>query len=60
MLVDLQNRIRERWQDRVNVTFSLRSCLEVMAGVVSKGKPCNKLRHFKVIKCMTVSPLVMV
>ncbi|MEQ4694107.1 sugar/pyridoxal phosphate phosphatase YigL [Providencia manganoxydans] len=55
MLVDLQNRIRERWQDRVNVTFSLRSCLEVMAGVVSKGEALQQvaaLQGYQVHDCI--------
>ncbi|WFQ78728.1 sugar/pyridoxal phosphate phosphatase YigL [Xenorhabdus sp. SF857] len=36
-LVDLEERIKARWGERVNVSFSLRNCLEVMAGGVSKG-----------------------
>lgn len=43
LLVDLQQRIQRRWQDKVNVTFSLRSCLEVMAGEVSKGEALKQV-----------------
>ncbi|HBO22268.1 sugar/pyridoxal phosphate phosphatase YigL [Providencia sp.] len=43
MLVDLQQRIQKRWQDKVNVTFSLRNCLEVMAGAVSKGEALKQV-----------------
>ncbi|HHE6469764.1 TPA: sugar/pyridoxal phosphate phosphatase YigL [Providencia rettgeri] len=43
LLVDLQRRIQARWQDKVNVTFSLRSCLEVMAGAVSKGEALKQV-----------------
>lgn len=41
--MDLQQRIQARWQDKVNVTFSLRSCLEVMAGSVSKGEALKQV-----------------
>ncbi|WP_457913431.1 sugar/pyridoxal phosphate phosphatase YigL [Candidatus Gillettellia adelgis] len=37
-LLFLENAINKRWNDRVNVSFSLPSCLEVMAGSVSKGR----------------------
>lgn len=47
LLVDLQKRIRDRWQDQVNVTFSLRSCLEVMAGVVSKGEALKQVAELQ-------------
>lgn len=36
-LVALENALNARWGDRVNVSFSLPVCLEVMAGGVSKG-----------------------
>lgn len=36
-LVPLEEAILARWGDRVNVCFSLPTCLEVMAGGVSKG-----------------------
>ncbi|MFD1803885.1 sugar/pyridoxal phosphate phosphatase YigL [Mixta tenebrionis] len=36
-LVPLEEAIVARWGDRVNVSFSLPTCLEVMAGGVSKG-----------------------
>ncbi|MTB68395.1 sugar/pyridoxal phosphate phosphatase YigL [Providencia sp. wls1943] len=43
LLVDLQQRIQRRWQDKVHVTFSLHSCLEVMAGSVSKGEALKQV-----------------
>jgi len=36
-LVPMEQAIEARWGDRVNVSFSLPTCLEVMAGGVSKG-----------------------
>lgn len=36
-LLPLEEAINARWGDRVNVSFSLPTCLEVMAGGVSKG-----------------------
>lgn len=36
-LMPLEAAINARWGDRVNVSFSLPTCLEVMAGGVSKG-----------------------
>ncbi|NIF24525.1 MULTISPECIES: sugar/pyridoxal phosphate phosphatase YigL [Pantoea] len=36
-LIPLEQAIEARWGDRVNVSFSLPTCLEVMAGGVSKG-----------------------
>ncbi|SPW27585.1 HMP-PP phosphatase [Edwardsiella tarda] len=36
-LLPLEAAINARWGDRVNVSFSLPTCLEVMAGGVSKG-----------------------
>ncbi len=47
LLVELQDKIIERWQDRVNVTFSLRSCLEVMAGGVSKGRALKQVAELE-------------
>lgn len=37
-LLPLESAINARWGDRVNVSFSLPICLEVMAGTVSKGR----------------------
>ena len=37
LLVPLEQALMARWGDRVNVSFSLPTCLEVMAGGVSKG-----------------------
>lgn len=37
MLLPLEEAINARWGDRVNVSFSTLTCLEVMAGGVSKG-----------------------
>lgn len=36
-LIPMEQAIAARWGDRVNVSFSLPTCLEVMAGGVSKG-----------------------
>lgn len=36
-LLPLEDAINARWGDRVNVSFSFPTCLEVMAGGVSKG-----------------------
>lgn len=36
-LIPMEQAIEARWGDRVNVSFSLPTCLEVMAGGVSKG-----------------------
>lgn len=36
-LIPLEQALIARWGDRVNVSFSLPTCLEVMAGGVSKG-----------------------
>lgn len=47
LLVALQQRIEERWQERVNVTFSLRNCLEIMAGGVSKGRALNQVAELE-------------
>ena len=32
LLLKLENEINQLWGDKVNVSFSLRNCLEVMAG----------------------------
>ncbi|WLS78717.1 sugar/pyridoxal phosphate phosphatase YigL [Erwinia pyri] len=37
LLIPLEEALVARWGDRVNVSFSLPTCLEVMAGGVSKG-----------------------
>ncbi|PLV60604.1 sugar/pyridoxal phosphate phosphatase YigL [Erwinia sp. E602] len=37
LLIPLEQALTARWGDRVNVCFSLPTCLEVMAGGVSKG-----------------------
>ena len=37
LLIPLEQALIARWGDRVNVCFSLPTCLEVMAGGVSKG-----------------------
>ncbi|EGT3621598.1 MULTISPECIES: sugar/pyridoxal phosphate phosphatase YigL [Morganella] len=42
-LVALEAKIRVRFGNRVNVSFSLRSCLEVMAGGVSKGEALQQV-----------------
>ncbi|STS87496.1 Cof protein [Klebsiella variicola] len=36
-LLPLEQAMNARWGDRVNVSFSTLTCLEVMAGGVSKG-----------------------
>ncbi|EBQ6113434.1 HAD-IIB family hydrolase, partial [Salmonella enterica subsp. enterica serovar Enteritidis] len=42
-LVALEAKIRVRFGNKVNVSFSLRSCLEVMAGGVSKGEALQQV-----------------
>ncbi|RXK33065.1 sugar/pyridoxal phosphate phosphatase YigL [Arsenophonus endosymbiont of Bemisia tabaci Asia II 3] len=42
-LLLLQEQIRNRWSDRVNVSFSLPCCLEVMNGSVSKGNALKQV-----------------
>lgn len=39
----LEQAIAARWGDRVNVSFSLPTCLEVMAGGVSKGHALDEV-----------------
>lgn len=36
-LIPLELALRARWGDRINISFSLPTCLELMAGGVSKG-----------------------
>lgn len=43
LLLILEKEINERWGDKVNASFSLRNCLEVMAGGVSKGEALEKV-----------------
>ena len=42
-LTVLEQAIAARWGDRVNVSFSLPTCLEVMAGGVSKGHALDEV-----------------
>jgi hypothetical protein len=42
-LLALELALNERWGDRVNVSFSLPVCLEVMAGGVSKGHALDQV-----------------
>lgn len=54
-LVVLENQINARWGDRVNASFSLPHCLEVMAGGVSKGHALDevvKLQGLTLQKCI--------
>ncbi|WP_395754859.1 sugar/pyridoxal phosphate phosphatase YigL [Edwardsiella ictaluri] len=44
-LLPLEEAINARWGDRVNVSFSLPTCLEVMAGGVSKGHALEFVAH---------------
>nr|VUD27927.1 putative hydrolase of the HAD superfamily [Salmonella sp. NCTC 7297] len=41
----LEQAINARWGDRVNVSFSTLTCLEVMAGGVSKGHALEAVAH---------------
>ncbi|KGD80122.1 hydrolase [Tatumella morbirosei] len=43
VLAELELAIVARWGDRVNVSFSLPTCLEVMAGGVSKGHALDEV-----------------
>lgn len=43
LLLKLENEINQLWGDKVNVSFSLRNCLEVMAGGVSKGEALERV-----------------
>lgn len=38
LLLTLEQKINARWENELNVSFSLPTCLEVMAGNVSKGE----------------------
>lgn len=54
-LLPLEEAINARWGDRVNVSFSLPTCLEVMAGGVSKGHALEyvaKLLGFTLSDCI--------
>lgn len=54
-LVPLEDAINARWGDRVNVSFSLPTCLEVMAGGVSKGhalEQVSKLMGYSLKDCI--------
>lgn len=42
-LIILEKLLNTRWGDRINASFSLPVCLEVMAGGVSKGHALNKV-----------------
>lgn len=42
-LLPLEDAINARWGDRVNVSFSFPTCLEVMAGGVSKGRALDEV-----------------
>ncbi|MCT8342750.1 MULTISPECIES: sugar/pyridoxal phosphate phosphatase YigL [Photorhabdus] len=55
LLVVLEEKIKTRWGDRVNVSFSLRNCLEVMAGGVSKGHALERVAQsmgYKLSDCI--------
>lgn len=55
LLVSLELALIARWGDRVNVSFSLPTCLEVMAGGVSKGHALDavsKLLGFSLKECI--------
>jgi len=44
-LVEIEEAINARWGDRVNASFSTTSCLEIMAGGVSKGHALDAVSH---------------
>jgi hydroxymethylpyrimidine pyrophosphatase-like HAD family hydrolase len=48
-LLPLEQAINARWGDRVNVSFSTLTCLEVMAGGVSKGMRWKRWRKCSAI-----------
>ncbi|HDU8042699.1 TPA: sugar/pyridoxal phosphate phosphatase YigL [Cronobacter sakazakii] len=55
-LLPLEQAINARWGDRVNVSFSTLTCLEVMAGGVSKGHALEavaKAMGFGLESCIT-------
>lgn len=43
VLIPLERAINADWGDQVNVTFSQKNCLEVMASTVSKGSALQKI-----------------
>ncbi|MGL4859994.1 MAG: sugar/pyridoxal phosphate phosphatase YigL [Enterobacteriaceae bacterium] len=43
LLQELQQQIEQRWDKRVNTSFSLPTCLEVVAGGVSKGEALQEV-----------------
>lgn len=43
LLVELEKKINQRWGNKINASFSLRNCLEIMAGGVSKGEALQKV-----------------
>lgn len=54
-LLPLEQAINARWGDRVNVSFSTLTCLEVMAGGVSKGhalEAVSKAMGYKLQDCI--------
>ena len=54
-LIPMEQAIEARWGDRVNVSFSLPTCLEVMAGGVSKGhalEAVSKLLKYSLKECI--------
>lgn len=44
-LFNLEKKINDRWKDRVNVSFSLPTCLEVIPGGVSKGHALQQVTN---------------
>lgn len=42
-LMMLENTLNSRWGNRINVSFSMPVCLEVMAGGVSKGRALDRV-----------------
>lgn len=58
-LLPLEQAINARWGDRVNVSFSTLTCLEVMAGGVSKAMRWKRWRRNWATACKIVLPLAM-
>ncbi|RWR02742.1 hydrolase [[Pantoea] beijingensis] len=55
-LLPLEQAIQARWGDRVNVSFSFPTCLEVMAGGVSKGhalEAVSKMLGYSLNECIS-------
>lgn len=55
LLIPLEQALIARWGDRVNVSFSFPTCLEVMAGGVSKGhalEEVSKLLGYSLKECV--------